>query len=415
MAIDNFDNENIFGNDPELDELIKQDVDKNREENTTTEDVIKEDAPEVETEKKEDDVLTNTEDQETELKSETKDQDQSTVDFTVESFNRKFETSYTTEDDIKSLFESSTELEQLRASLSEKDKMILEKEELLNKKTDGLRLFADDNMYKVNQALINNPDLNKSAILQLASANVDEMSDEAVLKLKELVHLGNGNYDEETISYAINKKYGLTGDPTELEGDELRDYRASEFLRNKDSQAARKELKELMNIEVPERVDLLGMQAKEKEDSEKAFAESLDAWKTKSQEVINSLDKYIVEYDKGEGDKFEFAYDDKFKDYLSKNLPEYASRSGLDPNKPESLVTLKTAIEADFRKQKEVEILRAFKQEIVTKLEDEAYKKKHNVKDPSTTEAPDVLSGDAKKNKEVNDNVLEGLNNQEYF
>ena len=69
----------------------------------------------------------------------------------------------------------------------------------------------------------------------------------------------------------------------------------------------------------------------------------------------------------------------------------------------------------DELKQKEVEILRAFKQEIVTKMEDAAYKKKHNIKDPSLQEAPDVLTGDAKKNKEADENILKSLENEEYF
>jgi hypothetical protein len=241
------------------------------------------------------------------------------------------------------------------------------------------------------------------------------MDDVEVLKLQKLIKLKGKGYDESTIEYAINKKYDLVDDPSELEGDELKQYNANKFLRSEDAQAAREELSGLMKVEMPEKIDLLEMEKQSKAEAEKKLNESLTTWKEKSKTVINSLDKFTIEFDKGDDGKFDFAYDDEFKGYLTKNLPEYAARLGLDANDPKSLETLSKAVERDLITAKMPQMFKAFREDLIAKMEDADYKKKHNIKDPKEDEAPDRLSDAEKKNKEVNDAVLKNLTNNQYF
>jgi len=307
----------------------------------------------------------------------------------------------------KEVVDSSEELATLRASIAEKDKLLEEKETLLNTKTDGLKLFADDNMYKINQILINNPNLNKSAVLRLASADLDKMQDTEVLKLQKLTKLQSGDFSEADIEYAINKQYNLTANPSELEGDELKEYNANKFLRNEAAQSARAELKGLMNVEMPERVDLLAMQNESKEKADKALNDNLESWKPKTDEIIKSLDKFKIEFEKGE--EFEFVYDDEFKSYLKKNLNEYAARTGLDVSKPESLKVITESIENDYVNKKLPQMLKTFKSDLLAKQKEANYNEEHNIKDPDLKEAPDKLTDEQKRNKKADDKLADRL------
>lgn len=398
----------IIGYDSELDGLIKQDIEKNREENKTPEVVT----PEIDKEKE---VLSNTEidksSQEEKKVEEPKNED---VVFDINSFNKAFGTEYKSTDDIKGTFSTLKEVETLRASISEKDKALQEKETLLASHTDGLRLFANDKMYKVNQVLIKNPDLNQDAVTKLVTSNIDEMKDSDVLKMQKKIHLKDGTYDESIIEYAINKKYGLNvNNPAELEGDELKEYRANEFLRKEDADRARQELKSLVDVKMPEKIDLLAMQSEQKTKAEQAFADNLKVWDSKAKEIISSLDKYKVQYDKD--DTFEFAYDDGFKEYLGKYLPELAARLNLNINDAKSIETLKGYIQRDFENKNVAKILKVQKENLLASWADEAYRKKHNIVEPSHKEAPDKISADDKKNKEVNDRVISQIKQNDYF
>jgi hypothetical protein len=411
--------EKFNSGDAELDALINADkeqaekkVDAKTETTNTTEEIKTKEK--VEGDKKEEtDVHINTEKKDAESDTDKVKDDK--VELNIDAFNRVFGTEYKSTEDIKPLLESSTQLKELRASLSEKESLIKEKEELLNKKTDGLSLFADETMYKINQVLINNPDLNKEAVIRLASSDLDNMEDVDVLKLQKLVKLKGKGYDESTIEYAINKKYDLVDDPSDLEGEELKQYNANKFLRSEDAQAARDELSKMMKVDVPEKIDLLEMDKQSKEEAKKKLKESLDSWKNKSKDVIKSLDKYTVEFDKGDEGRFDFAYDNEFKGYLEKNLPEYAARVGLDANDPKSMETLKMAIEKDFEHAYLPKMFKAFREDLIAKMEDKDYKRKHNVKDPKEEEAPVRLSEAEKKNKEVDEKVLNDLNKNQYF
>ena len=377
-------------------------------------------APEVKTEnteEKKEDVLTHTE---TEIKTEEKSTEtqetkatdtQTEVEFDVNSFNRKFNTEYKTADEINALFESPKQLEELRTSLLEKEKAIQEKDELLNKQTDGLKLFANEKMYKINHIMLNNSNITETAATKLVSADLDNMKDEDVLVLKELIDAG-GNINEEIVKFSINQDYNLNVDKGELEGDELKQYQANEYRRQRDAKKAKDELKKLIDIKVPERIDLLEMEKTTKQQAEQKFAQSLESWKTKSKEVIDGLGKYVIEYDKGE--KFEFDYGDEFKSYLTQNLPEFAARLGYDANDKESIKKLAVAIDNDFRNRTEIQRFKAFKEHLLAQWNDKAYREKHNIPDPKTTEAPDVLSDVEKKNQAANEKIAASLK-QNYF
>lgn len=359
------------------------------------------------------DVLKDTEKDTEVIKEEEKKTED--VKWDISGFNSEFKQEFKTSEDIQALINSTDELKTLRESAAEKDKLLLEKEDLLNTKTDGLKLFADDNMYKINHILINNPDLNKGALLRLASADLDKMQDTEVLKLQKLTKVQSGDFSEADIEYAINKQYNLTADPNDLEGDDLRDFNANKFLRNEAAQAARLELKGLMNVEMPEKIDLLAMQNESKEKADKALSDSLESWKPKTEEFIKTLDKFTLEFDKGDDNKFEFSYDDEFKAYLGKNLAEYAARTGLDASKPESLKVIAKSIENDFIGKKLPQMFKTFKADLLAKVKDAEYKDKHNIPDVNDKEAPDKLTDTQKHNKEANEAILERISSKKMF
>jgi len=400
--------EDFINDDSPIMEAIKKDAEDNKpaEEKEETKDIVK-------TEEK--DVLIDTEKKDTEVIKEEKETKTDDVKWDISSFNSEFKKEFKTSEEIQSLFSATDELKTLRESAAEKDKLLLEKENLLNTKTDGLKLFADDNMYKINHILINNPDLNKAALLRLASADLDKMQDTEVLKLQKLTKVQSGDFSEADIEYAINKQYNLTADPNDLEGDDLRDFNANKFLRNEAAQAARLELKGLMNVEMPEKIDLLAMQNESKAKAEKDYTDNLSLWKPKTDEFIKTLDKYTLEFDKGDDNKFEFSYDDEFKAYLGKNLAEYAARTGLDASKPESLKVIAKSIENDFIGKKLPQMFKTFKVDLLAKVKDAEYKDKHEIPDSNLKEAPGKLTEDEKHNKEANEGIMERISGTKYF
>src|SRR6056297_610381 len=403
--------------DDELDALIIDHV-QSKETNENVKDT--EEQPEVneteDTEKNEQEIKDTETTEQTDVHSNTEKKEDVAEgdDITIDRFNRAFDTKFESLDDVKSLFESSNKTEELRASLESKEKEIQEKEALLEKNSNALNLFLDKEMYKVSQILINNPDLNREKVASLVYSDLDKMSDSDVLKLQKTLKLKNSGFDDATIEYAINKQYGLVDDPNELEGEELRQYKANEFLRNEAAQSAREELRKMTDVEVPERVDLLKMQEDKQNESQKAFQENLTTWTKKSKEVIDSLDKRVL--DLGDYGKFEFEYDKDFKSHLAKNLPEYAARMGLDASKPESVEKVKAVIENDFRNQREQQMFKTFAETLLARKEDEEYKKKHNVKEPDVNkESPDGTTKAEQKNKESTEKVLNWLDNNKMF
>lgn len=331
----------------------------------------------------------------------------------ISSFNSEFKKEFKTSEEIQALFNATDELKTLRESAADNKKLLEEKENLLNTKTDGLKLFADDNMYKINQVLIKNPNLNKAALLRLASADLDKMQDTEVLKLQKLTKVRGEGFSEADIDHAIKRQYNLTANPSELEGDELKDYNADKFNMSEAAQAARLELKELMNVEMPEKIDLLAMQNESKAKADKAYSDSLESWKPKTDEFIKTLDKLTVEFEKD--DKFEFSYDDEFKTYLGKNLAAFAALKGLDVSKPESLEAIKKSVEDDFYLKKRDQMFKTFKADLLSKVKDAEYKDKHNIPDLNEKEAPSKLTDTEKRNKAANDSLEERLTNNKYF
>lgn len=331
----------------------------------------------------------------------------------ISSFNSEFKKEFKTSEEIQALFNATAELKTLRESAADNKKLLEEKENLLNTKTDGLKLFADDNMYKINQVLIKNPNLNKAALLRLASADLDKMQDTEVLKLQKLTKVRGEGFSEADIDHAIKRQYNLTANPSELEGEELKDYNADKFNMSEAAQAARLELKELMNVEMPEKIDLLAMQNESKAKADKDYKDSLDLWKPKTDEFIKKLDKITVEFEKD--DKFEFSYDDEFKTYLGKNLAAFAALKGLDANKPESLEAIKKSVEDDFYLKKRDQMFKTFKADLLSKVKDAEYKDKHNIPPLNEQEAPNKLTDTEKRNKAANDSLNERLSNNKYF
>lgn len=333
------------------------------------------------------DVPTNTEQPSTETPEDTK------VDFDIESFNKAIGREVKDISEISALFEQKDEYEKAKALLEEKESLISEKDKALSEKFDVLKYFANENEFKVNQILKSNNELNKDVVRKLVYSNVDELGDKDVLILNEVL-AADGVYDESIIKRIVDKKYGLDVNKEDLDGEELKDYQAQEFLMKKDAITARRELKKLLDIEMPEMVNPIA----EKEQKEAEFKQQYEAkksdWESFTNKFVKDSDSFNIEFelDNKEKANFEVKMTDDFKQALIKNLPEKAARSGLDINNPEHVNQIVDLAKKDYLYLKQGAIFKAFREDIVSKMTEDTEKKFYNPTKPKQVEPPKQLS-----------------------
>ena len=353
------------------------------------------------TETKKEDVQANSE------KTETKQTTES-VNW-LESFSKATGREIKDEEEVKNLLKASDEYSTVKAKVEEYEKMIAEKDKALQDYYNPMTYFANEQQYTINQILKKNPELNYNVVNRIVTTNLGDMADKDVLILNEVL-TAKGAFDEGVVDRIITKKYGLNVNKDELDEEGLRDYKAQEWIMKKDADKARSELTKLLEVDKPQAIDPIASKKAQEEANNKQFVENKMKWDAFTDNFIKKFEKFNVEYalDDKQKDTFTFGVDDKFKAVLKEKLPLIAASNNKDVNNPNDVNALLEMVHKDFLWLNKESMFKTLREDIVSKLTEEEFKKYHNPKKPSTGDTTPLRTSDEERlNQTTRDKMLE--------
>lgn len=353
------------------------------------------------TETKKEDVQANTE------KTETKQTTES-VNW-LESFSKATGREIKDEEEVKNLLKASDEYSTVKAKVEEYEKMIAEKDKALQDYYNPMTYFASERQYTINQILKKNPDLNESVVIDVVSSNLSDMADKDVLILSEVL-AAKGSFDKSTIGRLIDKRYLLNVNKDELDEEGLRDYKAQEWLMKKDADKARSELTKLLEVDKPQAIDPVLAKKEQVEKDNQLFGENKAKWDMFTNEFVKKFENLKVEYalDDKQKDTFTFGVDEKFKAVLKEKLPLIAAMNKKDVNNPNDVKALIEMVEKDFLWLNKEAMFKTLREDIVSKITEEEFKKYHNPKKPSSGDITPLRTSDEERlNQTTRDKMLE--------
>jgi hypothetical protein len=318
--------------------------------------------------------------------------------FDISAINREVGGNY------KDLSELKAEIESLRGSVEEREKLISEYKENVN----PLSYFANENEYKIQKVIKENPHVNRVAVNNIINGDVDNMSALEVLKLKTMLSLPPDKSDSKIIEEAIKDQYGLSVSFDDMDEDEksvaLRKKEINEINLERDAYNARQELKDIANVEMPANKSVEDLK-KEKQDQLNAQIKELQGqWEVKAPQLKSMLDKVEIESPDGRESSplFTFNIDDASREKLVGEAVNLAIQNGYEPT-AETISDFADGLKKDFIVDNITKIMQTYGEDLATKLKDDHYKQTHNPKPANENESPDTqaLTGNAKVQAEI--------------
>ena len=324
-------------------------------------------------------------------------------EFDIEAFNKAIESEepYESVDQLKELLSLAKGSSELKAKFDDQAKLIEEKDAAIQEGFNPMTYFANEQQFKINQILKANEGLNENIVNRVVTSNLDEMSDEDVLILNDLIDT-KGTYDEKIVRLDIKDRYGLNVIKEDLDDDEIQAYQVKEYRLKKDAERARNDLRKITDIELPTFQDPKDIAEARKAEQEKAFNERKENWNKFTEDYVEKLDKLIIPYkdDENKDVVVDFAIDDKFKEMLKTNLPQYATLLGKDVNNKAHLKEITELVQKDYLWLHKGDIIKSVTNDIVTKMTKEQFDKYQNTSKPKQVEAPKNLSDEERHNSE---------------
>lgn len=326
----------------------------------------------------------------------------------MESFNKAIGREFKDEEEVKNLLKTSDEYSTVKAKVEEYEKMIAEKDKALQDYYNPMTYFANEQQYTINQILKKNPELNYNVVNRIVTTNLSDMADKDVLILNEVL-TAKGAFDESVVDRIVTKKYGLNVNKDELDEEGLRDYKAQEWIMKKDADKARSELTKLLEVDKPKAIDPVLAKKEQVEKDNQLFGENKAKWDMFTNEFVKKFENLKVEYalDDKQKDTFTFGVDEKFKAVLKEKLPLIAAMNKKDVNNPNDVKALIEMVEKDFLWLNKEAMFKTLREDIVSKITEEEFKKYHNPKKPTGgDQAPIRTSEEERLNQATADKLL---------
>ena len=303
----------------------------------------------------------------------------------LEAFNKKFDASFESEDDIKKLLDISTEdVDSLKSSLKDKEEALAEKDKLIKDKYDVLSHFASEKQFKVNELLKSNEGMKDYVAARIVNSDFDNMSNEDVLVLQDMIDL-QSDVREDLIREDVRDTYGLAVDKSSMDEDELKQQELREYRAQRAADKARSEFKKMVDgIEVPKYKDPSEARKEEEAKALEDFNNNKDGWKSYLSKEFGNIEKFPIEV--AEGDKVEVEFGKDFRKEVVEKMPEVAAKMGYDLENKDHVDAIVADIKKNFVYQNINKILAKRDQMLKTKQKDEEYKKYHNPSNPNRKE-----------------------------
>lgn len=297
----------------------------------------------------------------------------------IDNFNKRFSSSFTSEDDIRGLFGLRQKVGELEPKLTDYSKKLESYEQEIEnlKNSDNTGLLSNPlirNAYVASQLLEKYPDRDPSTLQEIVMADVSKMSDFDVL-VKDL-KMDLPNSSEADIRATLCDKYGVDGDSRPEEWSSIAKTKIAI-----DARTARANIKNLTSgIQLPKAVS--------KEDRERLQTEALNKRMADTAPLKEEFTKFDKFNDKRiEG--FEFDVPNDYKSKLNDMFQAMFVDAGMEPTaeNKEAVMELRDALLLKQELPKIWDI--AFKkgQVSVQKKVDEELS---NTKPPNTTTKTDI-------------------------
>ncbi len=300
----------------------------------------------------------------------------------IENLNKRYNTQYKTDDDVKKLFEYPkkiseyegrlSEFEGLKKTLGEKDKEI---EELRGSQDDPLKYFSSPESYVAEQLKIKYPNRDSAMLHEIITTDIDKLNDfDLLLKAERLFNrnLPEGGRHVKDVLY---KRYGIDAETTPEEWDG-----ATKTQIAMDANVKREQIERLKEEIIPPKV----VTADERQRLE---AEALG----KRAQALQGVKNEFTKFDKLKIGDFEYVLPDDYKSRSGDFFDGFFIEAANEMNEE----NLRTAIEMrnalclheNFEKIKEVIVKQAIAEE-KGRVDAEL----HNDVPPNTATRTDELS-----------------------
>jgi uncharacterized coiled-coil protein SlyX len=271
---------------------------------------------------------------------------------------------------LKGYIEYEAKIKDNEAKLAEKDSAISELSDMLDKHSNPLSFFENEDEYKLQQIKKQSKDLfpnyNSKAITEIMT-NGSNLTDLQVLILNE---------------YLESKHVKTDADAKEVVYEDLRieedlpydDWSsAKKIMAEKKARAIREKFEKIKtDIKLPEKISFTEKYAKSKEEANQKQEVQKAAWTDKVDGVINAISKYE---DKDNG--FTFDIDDEYKNYVRKELVNTVVNMGIEPT-AENITNVSNTLQWEYLKNNHSKFLKLRDDYLKLKWEQEAYEKKTN-------------------------------------
>jgi len=297
----------------------------------------------------------------------------------IENFNKRYNTQYKADDEIKNLFSLTGKVTEYEGKLKDHESLVESvdkyKKELeeLKGKEDFSGLLDKPRIrkaYVAEQLIAKHPDLDPDILSSVAISDLDKMTDIEVIAKERMINVKGLTFDEARLAKLAD--FGIDSETNPEEWDGVAKARIKIAAAE-----ARERVKSLLGgIEVPKPISAEEIEAKRT----KALEEKVKAT-APIKEIFTKFDTY-------KNGEFEFTPPDEFKSKLGDIWNGFFIDGGLEVNE-ENISTAELIKEALFVKEYLPKMLEVHEKTIRAKLKEEQDALLHNDMPPNTATATD--------------------------
>jgi hypothetical protein len=298
----------------------------------------------------------------------------------IENFNKRYNTQYKADDEIRSLFSLTEKVSEYEGKLKDHESLVESvdryKQELEDYKVNGMSDLLSKprirSAYVAEQLVAKYPDRDPDILANLAMSDLDKMNDLEVLAKERKMRGSKSSL--ENIKAVIVKELGIDPEQKPEEWDSV----VTTELEMKATDARDRIKSLLKDVEIPKVVTA--------EEREASAAKALEE-KVKATTPIKEIFKKFDTYKNGE---FEFIVPDEFKSKLEDVFNGMFIDSGLDINE-ENIATAELIKKALFVEEYLPKMLEVKEKQVLAKLKEEQDALLHNDTPPNTATATDQI------------------------
>ena len=301
----------------------------------------------------------------------------------ISSLNTKFNTSFKSDDDLKSVIETASKAQALQEQLKEFETLKSDIE-YYKSGVNPLDYFSNEDAYRVEQFKKTNPDKDPFIAAKLFSLDLNKANDLDLLVQFEL--LGGMADSEADARILLENKYGIESDSEPKDWTNLTKAQVK-----RDAIIARREVGDLKSsIKLPDKIDL----ASKREAEQTALAQKAELLKKGWSDVVPKMMTDLKEVAITDTDKdgkeevlIKYAIDDESKKQMGEEVMDYLISNHKEITE-ENIKEAAVGIQQQYALRNFAKILKAYHTTLATELDRKKDEETHNPNPPKTEVKP---------------------------